>query len=355
MTMKKGFVTALMTVWLCSARPVSHCAAGTANSGAGSSGADWRGTVGKGRTYGGRAGLCKARRFDDYDHCGHQCQGAYSFPRARLEAGRYGVSIRAVGYVLDAPASRIPVNVTASNAVQLNMNLRESNPLELAIQLTDPEWLSSFPITEEQKFELRDCSRCHTLQRVAMSMYNKDQMAWVVKRMVYSAGSSPMTYQLPAALVATWGRAEWGDPTAAHKRQAEAVAAINLSEGMWKYELKKFPRPKGKATQVVYTTYDLPVTHRPHDTRIGLDGAIWYNHFNDNALARLDTKTGQTKEWRWPYRAAQGSYEPTGARTMMGPDSKGRFYIGNQAQDGLVVFDPSTEKFTYSSVPEAAK
>jgi len=278
-------------------------------------------------------------------------QGAYSFPRARLEAGPYSVSVRAVGYVLDAAASRTPVTVTAGNAAQLNMNLRESNPLELALQLTDPEWLSSFPITEEQKFELRDCSRCHTLQRVAMSMYNKDQMAWVVKRMVYSAGSSPMTYQLPAALVSTWGRVEGGEPTAAHKRLAEAVAAINLSEGMWKYELKKFPRPKGKETQVLYTTYDLPVTQRPHDTRIGLDGAIWYNHFNDNALGRLDTRTGQTKEWRWPYRAAQGSNEPTGARTMMGPDSKGRFYIGNQAQDGLVVFDPSTEKFTYSNVP----
>ena len=35
---------------------------------------------------------------------------------------------------------------------------------------------------------------------------------------------------------------------------------------------------------------------------------------------------------------------------MMGPDAKGRFYIGNQAQEGLVVFDPSTEKFTYSDV-----
>jgi len=67
-------------------------------------------------------------------------------------------------------------------------------------------------------------------------MYNKDQMAWVVKRMVYSAGSSTNDVSASAALVATWGRAEWGDPTAAHKRQAEAVAAINLSEGMWKYE-----------------------------------------------------------------------------------------------------------------------
>ena len=277
-------------------------------------------------------------------------QGAYSFPVARLEPGQYNVTIRAVGYVLDSPSSKAPVTVTAGSAASLNLNLRESNPLELALQLTDPEWLSSFPIAEQAKFELRDCSRCHTLQKVAMSTYNKDQMAWVMKRMVYSAGSSPMTFQLPPDQTATWGRAEWGEPSALQKRQAESVAAINLSEGMWKYELKRLPRPKGKATQVVYTTYELPVTHRPHDTRMGLDGALWYNHFNDNAIGRLDIKTGQTKEWRWPYRAQKGSFAPTGARTLMGPDAKGRFYIGNQAQDGLVVFDPSTEKFTYSDV-----
>ena len=277
-------------------------------------------------------------------------QGVYSFPRARLEPGQYSVTVRAVGYALEGASSKVAASVTTGNATQLDMNLRESNPLELALQLTDPEWLSSFPLSEQAKFELRDCSRCHTLQRVAMSTYNKDQLAWVMKRMVYSSGSSTMTFQLPPDQTATWGRAEWGEPTAAHKRQAEAVAAINLSEGMWKYELKKLPRPKGKETQVVYTTYDLPVTHRPHDTRMGLDGAIWYNHFNDNAIARLDIKTGQTKEWRWPYRAPEGSFAPTGARTLMGPDPKGRFYIGNQAQDGLVVFDPSTEKFTYSNV-----
>jgi streptogramin lyase len=277
-------------------------------------------------------------------------QGAYSFPGARLEPGQYNVTIRAVGYVLDAPASKVPATVTAGSAASLNLNLRESNPLELALQLTDPEWMSSFPIPDQAKFELRDCSRCHTLQKVAMSTYNKDQMAWVMKRMVYSAGSSPMTFQLPPDQTATWGRAEWGEPSALQKRQAEAVAAINLSEGMWKYELKRLPRPKGKETQVVYTTYELPATHRPHDTRMGLDGAIWYNHFNDNAIGRLDIKTGQTKEWRWPYRAEKGSFAPTGARTLMGPDAKGRFYIGNQAQDGLVVFDPSTEKFTFSDV-----
>jgi sugar lactone lactonase YvrE len=68
-----------------------------------------------------------------------------------------------------------------------------------------------------------------------------------------------------------------GDSLAGQHRQAEAVAAINLASGSWKYDLKTLPRPKGKETQVIYTTWELPVTMRPHDTRIGLDGSIWFN------------------------------------------------------------------------------
>src|SRR5688572_17293645 len=60
-------------------------------------------------------------------------QGVYSFPRARLEPGQYSVSIRAVGYVLDAAASKAPASVTAGSSTPLNLNLRESNPLELAL------------------------------------------------------------------------------------------------------------------------------------------------------------------------------------------------------------------------------
>jgi hypothetical protein len=74
---------------------------------------------------------------------------------------------------------------------------------------------------------------------------------------------------------------------------------------MWAYELKTLPRPRGKETQVIYTTWELPVTSRPHDTRIGPDGWIWFNHFNDNAHrpARI----------RRPARRRNGD-GPTGAR-----------------------------------------
>ena len=277
--------------------------------------------------------------------------GMFSFPRERLEPGRYDVSIRAVGYALAGTSSKTPADVTSGVVARLDIDLRTSNILELALQMTDPEWMMSFPLDDETKFELRNCSRCHTLGRASMSTYDEEELGWVMKRMVYSSGSTPMTFQLPAGQTPTWGRAEWGEPSPTHRRQAAAVAEINLSDGMWNYDLKTLPRPTGKETQVIYTTWNIGSTMRPHDTRIGLDGAIWFNHFNDNALGRLDIETGEVKVWQWPYVAQLGSFAPTGARTLMGPDSDGKFYIGNQAQGGLVIFDPSTETFEFRDPP----
>ena len=281
--------------------------------------------------------------------------GVYRFPPDRLAPGRYDLSIRAINYVLaDQGAAQVPIaeGGTNGNAAHLDLSLRRANELELALQLTDPEWLVSYPLPDKDKFDLlRDCSRCHTLRRPSMSTYDAEELGWVMKRMVYSAGSSPMTFQLPGPLTANWGRAEAGPPSALQQRQADAVAAINLHKGMWSYELRTLPRPSGAATRVIYTTWDLPATSRPHDTRIGADGMIWYNHFNDNAIGRLDPRTGETKEWKWPYRAEPGSFAPTGARTLMGPDARGRWYIGNQAQSGVVVFDPATEQFEFHEPP----
>ena len=143
--------------------------------------------------------------------------GAYSFPRNRLEPGRYDVSIRAVGYVLPAAASKVSANVTPDATARVDLSLRKSNILELALQLTDPEWLMSYPLDDKTKFDVfKDCSRCHTLQRPSMSTYNADQLAWVMKRMNYSAGSTPMMFQLPPEQTPNWGRAL----TLSVKRQA---------------------------------------------------------------------------------------------------------------------------------------
>ena len=60
-----------------------------------------------------------------------------------------------------------------------------------------------------------------------------------------------------------------------------------------------------------------------------------------------------TQQMGKPLAQARGEVKTTlhRARTMMGPDKQGKFYIGNQAQGGVVVFDPSTEKFEFHDPP----
>jgi streptogramin lyase len=271
--------------------------------------------------------------------------GIYAFPQARLQPGRYAMSIRAGGYVL--PGTRV-IDVTSATTT-VDLRLDQASILEKALQLTSAEWLHSYPLPEETKYAtLRDCTRCHSQSKPAMSTYDAPTLAYIVQRMIYSSGSTPPSFQLPANTVPNWGRPGGimgTEPTAFHRQQAEAVAATNLSNGVWKYPLKTFPRPKGKETQVILTTYNLPrPLAKPHDVQIGPDGWVYYNDFNDNVIGKLNPKTGETKEYRYPYMGEKDSFTPIGNRTMM-HDGKGRFYLGTQNQLGPAIFDSKNETF----------
>lgn len=273
--------------------------------------------------------------------------GVYAFPQNRLEPGQYSVSIRAAGYVL--PGLEKTVEVTGRAIPEVNLTLDQASILEKALQLTSAEWLYSYPLPEETKYAtLRDCTRCHSQSQPAMSTFDARTAAYVAQRMIYSSGSTPASFQMPANTVANWGKPDgiMGiEPSPFNHQQGEAIAAINLSKGVWKYPLKTFPRPKGKETQVILTMYDLkrPLA-KPHDVQIGPDGWVYYNDFNDNVIGKLNAKTGETKEYRYPYMAEKGSNIPIGNRTMM-HDGKGKFYLGTQYQLGPAVFDSKTEKF----------
>jgi streptogramin lyase len=272
--------------------------------------------------------------------------GVYAFPPQRLESGRYTITIRAAGYVL--PGAHKMVDVTGRTTTEADLRLEQASVLDKALQLTSAEWLYSYPISEQAKFTLRDCTRCHSHTRPAMSTYDAATAAYVMQRMIYSSGSTPASYQLPSSEVTNWGRPDGvmaREPSNLHRRQAEAVAAINLSKGAWQYPLKTFPRPNGKETQVILTMYDLkrPLA-KPHDVQIGPDGWVYYNDFNDNIIGKMNPKTGETKEYRYPYMAEKASFTPIGNRTMM-HDGNGKFYIGTQFQLGPAIFDSRTEQF----------
>src|SRR5438552_678445 len=62
-------------------------------------------------------------------------QGQYSFPRERLEPGKYTIGIRAVGYELP----KTSVDVTAQGA-HLDLQLNKVSTAKLAAQLSNAEW-----------------------------------------------------------------------------------------------------------------------------------------------------------------------------------------------------------------------
>ena len=97
-----------------------------------------------------------------------------------------------------------------------------------------------------------------------------------------------------------WGREPFGVPK---KELAEYLATINLSGGKttWPFELKTLPRPKGKATRVIITQYDMP---RPdtvaHDLDLDSTGTVWYTDESRMFFGKMNPKTGAFTEYSLP-------------------------------------------------------
>ena len=130
---------------------------------------------------------------------------------------------------------------------------------------------------------------------------------------------------------------------------AKFLASINLSESdTWKYELKTLPRPKGRATHVIITEYDLPrSTAEPHDVVVDRQGIAWYSNFGEQTFGKLDPKTGKVTEFAVP-ELKKGW--PTG---MLGlrADKDDNMWIGMMYQGAMAKFDPKAEKFQIFNLP----
>src|SRR5215469_359699 len=117
--------------------------------------------------------------------------GRYQFPSARLGPGQYSLRIRAVGYELDAARM---VDVDGGKTATADLRLNPAH--DLAAQLSNSEWLLSFPGSEQNKSSIRACTHCHTLERVARSHYDADKLTSVIERMsTYPQLSFPLMIQ----------------------------------------------------------------------------------------------------------------------------------------------------------------
>ncbi len=274
-------------------------------------------------------------------------QGRYRFPRARVEPGQYALRIRATGYDLDGSAT---AEITTQATAKADLKLKKAR--DLSSQLSNAEWLESIPGTPEQRTSIRGCAHCHLLQLVVRSRYDADGWMPVLERM---AGYPPLAFPLMPQ-VRPADRVGGGPENAAQREQqqrrtAEYLATINLSSGSeWKYPLKTFPRPKGKATQVIYTTYDLsPRTRQPHDVIVDSDGMAWYASFGEQVLGKLDPRTGKVTEYKIPLLKPDA---PTGVLAVRF-DKAENIWLAMQFQGGVAKFDRKTGTFqTWSLPPE---
>jgi virginiamycin B lyase len=265
-------------------------------------------------------------------------QGRYSFPADRLEPGQYSLTIRAVGFDLGGkPTADVAGEKTATVDLKLGKTKR------LASQLTNAEWVASMPGTEDQKAGLLNCVGCHTLERIVSSSYDAEEWAGVVHRMLgYAAVSQPIKPQRLAD-------PERAGTPAQYARFAEFLATINLSSNpTWKYQLKTMERPKGQATRVIITEYDmLRPTTEPHDIVVK-DGEVWYTDFGENYIGRFDPKTLKITEY--PTKEHKSGF-PSG-NLDLGVDTKGTFWFDQMYQASLANLDPKTGEIKYYPLSE---
>jgi streptogramin lyase len=274
-------------------------------------------------------------------------QGRYRFPSAKISPGQYTLRIRAAGYDLDG--SNV-IEAAAGKTVTADLKLRKAS--DPAAQLSNAEWFASLPGTEQEKASVRNCTHCHTLERIVRSHYDAKSMASVVERMsTYPQLAFPLMPQKLVAARIGGGEDPLEQKQEGWRRQAQYLSSINLSStDHWKYPLKTHSRPSGKATQVIYTEYDLPQrTRQPHDVIVDSEGMAWYASFGEQILGKLDPRTGEVTEYPIP-RLKQGS--PTGILALRF-DRDENLWMGMQFQGGIAKFDKKTGKFqTWSLPPE---
>ena len=130
------------------------------------------------------------------------------------------------------------------------------------------------------------------------------------------------------------------------------LASINLSSGStWEFPLKTLPRPKGRATRVMITKYDLP---RPdaqvHDAIVDREGMVWYTDFGNHYVGKLDPKTAKVVEYLLPDHKPNFPFGSLDVEV----DKAGDLWFGMMVQGGIAKFDKKTQMIRSWKMPSEA-
>src|SRR5207253_10495693 len=108
--------------------------------------------------------------------------------------------------------------------------------------------IPSFPTRRSSDLGFLSCVSCYTVERIARSRYNVDELVQVLKRMrTYAQGSTPLRPQVRPGV---------RDPSPAQQQQlakfAQYLSTTHLSKvAKWENPLKTHSRLKDKETRVI--------------------------------------------------------------------------------------------------------
>jgi virginiamycin B lyase len=271
-------------------------------------------------------------------------KGEFSFPADRLAPGHYTIAIRAAGYNLAGPKQ---VDVAAGSAATAEVKLAKAK--SIMSQLSNGEWIASAPGADQVKSFLPDCVGCHTLQRVFSAMHTADEWKNVFARMGRYAPESVPAH--PQLLLAGGPRSERPRVPANMMDAAAAFlvsASINNPDNEGQL-FKRVPRPKGRATNVIITEYDLPRKEAlPHDVIVDADGHAWYSDFGNQFVGELDPATGKVTDYSLQTLRTDQPKGPLG----MEFDPQGNIWIGMSYQAGASKIDRKTKEVSTYPLPK---
>jgi streptogramin lyase len=287
--------------------------------------------------------------------------GQYSFPDwADVSAGSYTVSITLPEFV---HATKDSVALAAGKTTKVDFALEPRTPT--FEDATASEIIAALPGTDAQKHLFIQCDNCHTLQWALRNPKTKEQWLTTITRM---AGRKNAESHTPGTR--TFQQKQYIEPL------ADYLTSIRGPGSSGEIPFKLRPRPTSTAaTRMVVTEYDIPRGGQrelymirgdrrfvwPHDVLVDNDPKgpfVWYTDHFSNAIGRVNTKTGEAKEFAYTVGAGLGR-EAEAASMAPGQERAGNPGGGGHGivfdREGRVVtgvsgatarFDRKTEKFT---------
>jgi virginiamycin B lyase len=281
--------------------------------------------------------------------------GAYVFPAwSDVAPGAYDVAVALPDF---KHITRMGVALASGKTAMLDFTLQPREPDYS--EATAAEIVAALPGTDEQKVLFAQCGNCHTIQHALATARTKEGWAQIIRLM---AGDRNVSRDYPGSK--TYGQKRFVEPL------AEYLASIRGPGSSDQIPFKPRPRPTDDAaTRLVVTAYDLPRGGQreidmlrgdprfvwPHDVKVDANYAWYTDHFS-SVLGRLDKKTGEVTELRYPLPPGGGrdmtiaagedrAGNPGGGSHDLLFDSKGDLIIG--MDDATVRYDPAKNSFVH--------